>query len=41
MSSGVRMFDLIVGKAKYEARSNERLVRETTLRPIIAENGQH
>ena len=39
--SGVRMFDLIVGKAKYEARSTERLVRETTLRPSIAENGHH
>ncbi len=40
-ASGVRMFDLIVGKAKYEARSRERLVRETTLRPAASENGQH
>ncbi|HEX3550107.1 MAG TPA: NAD(P)H-dependent oxidoreductase subunit E [Candidatus Elarobacter sp.] len=40
-SSGVRMFDLIVGKAKYESRSNERLVRETTLRPEPSTNGHH
>jgi NADH-quinone oxidoreductase subunit E len=39
--SGVKMFDLIVGKAKYETRSNERLVRETQLRPQISENGHH
>ncbi len=39
--SGVRMFDLIVGKAKYEARSEERLVRETALRPELSENGHH
>jgi hypothetical protein len=35
------MFDLIVGKPKYEARSDERLVRETTLRPELSENGHH
>lgn len=40
-TSGVRMFDLIVGKARYEARSDERLVRETELRPRISENGRH
>jgi len=39
--SGVKMFDLIVGKPKYEARSNERLVRETTLRPELSQNGHH
>jgi NADH:ubiquinone oxidoreductase subunit E len=39
--SGVKMFDLIVGKPKYEARSNERLVRETELRPEISGNGHH
>ena len=39
--SGVAMFDLIVGKPKYEARSNERLVRETELRPEISGNGHH
>ena len=39
--TGVAMFDLIVGKPKYEARSNERLVRETALRPEISENGHH
>jgi len=39
--SGVKMFDLIVGKAKYETRSSERLVRETTLRPTVSENGHH
>ena len=38
--SGVRMFDLIVGKPQYEARSRERLVFETNLRPEISENGQ-
>ena len=26
--SGIVMFDLIVGRAKYESRSNERLLRE-------------
>ena len=35
------MFDLIVGKAKYETRSNERLVHETQLRPELSENGHH
>jgi hypothetical protein len=35
------MFDLIVGKAKYESRSSERLVRETTLRPDASANGHH
>jgi NADH:ubiquinone oxidoreductase subunit E len=40
-ASGVRMFDLIVGKAKYESRSSERLVRETTLRPDASANGHH
>ena len=39
--SGIAMFDLIVGKAKYESRSNERLVRETALKPEISENGHH
>jgi len=39
--SGVQIFDLIVGKPKYEARSNERLVHETTLRPEISGNGHH
>lgn len=39
--SGIAMFDLIVGRPKYESRSNERLVRETTLRPEISENGHH
>ncbi len=39
--SGIAMFDLIVGRPKYEARSNERLVRETNLRPEISENGHH
>ena len=39
--SGMKMFDLIVGKAKYETRSNERLVRETALRPELSENGHH
>lgn len=39
--SGIAMFDLIVGRAKYEERSNERLLRETNLRPEIAENGHH
>ncbi|MGD1065330.1 MAG: NAD(P)H-dependent oxidoreductase subunit E [Vulcanimicrobiaceae bacterium] len=37
--SGVKMFDLIVGKPQYEERSKERLVHETTLRPEIAEGG--
>jgi NADH:ubiquinone oxidoreductase subunit E len=40
-ASGVQMFDLIVGRAKYETRSNERLVHETHLRPEISENGHH
>lgn len=40
-SSGMKMFDLIVGKAAYESRSNERLVRETALRPEPSENGGH
>ena len=39
--SGVAMFDLIVGRAKYETRSNERLVHETALRPEVSENGHH
>jgi NADH:ubiquinone oxidoreductase subunit E len=39
--SGITMFDLIVGKAKYETRSNERLVHETNLRPELSENGHH
>jgi NADH-quinone oxidoreductase subunit E len=37
--SGLKMFDLIVGRPQYETRSNERLVHETTLRPEISENG--
>ena len=40
-ASGIVMFDLIVGKAKYETRSNERLVHETQLRPELSENGHH
>jgi len=39
--SGITMFDLIVGKPKYEVRSDERLVRETNLRPDVAQNGHH
>jgi NADH:ubiquinone oxidoreductase subunit E len=39
--SGIAMFDLIVGRPKYETRSNERLVRETDLRPELSENGHH
>lgn len=39
--SGVAMFDLIVGKPQYEQRSNERLLRETNLRPEVSENGHH
>lgn len=39
--SGIAMFDLIVGKAKYESRSNERLIRETALKPELSENGHH
>jgi NADH-quinone oxidoreductase subunit E len=39
--SGMVMFDLIVGKPQYEQRSNERLLRETTLRPQPSENGHH
>jgi NADH-quinone oxidoreductase subunit E len=39
--SGVAMFDLIVGKPEYEQRSNERLLRETNLRPEVSENGHH
>jgi NADH:ubiquinone oxidoreductase subunit E len=37
--SGIAMFDLIVGRPKYETRSNERLLRETSLRPELSENG--
>jgi NADH-quinone oxidoreductase subunit E len=37
--SGVKMFDLIVGKPQYEERSKERLVHETTLRPELADGG--
>ena len=40
-TSGVAMFDLIVGKVQYESRSSERLVRETKLRPELSENGHH
>ena len=40
-TSGVAMFDLIVGKVQYESRSSERLVRETMLRPEISGNGHH
>ena len=40
-ASGMQMFDLIVGVTKYESRSNERLVRETQLRPELSENGHH
>ena len=40
-ASGIVMFDLIVGKPQYEQRSNERLLRETRLRPELSENGQH
>ncbi|BDE07153.1 hypothetical protein WPS_24290 [Vulcanimicrobium alpinum] len=39
--SGLKMFDLIVGKPRYEVRSDERLVHETTLRPELAEDGHH
>lgn len=39
--SGMAMFDLIVGKPQYETRSAERLVRETTFRPELSENGHH
>ncbi len=39
--SGMVMFDLIVGKPQYEQRSNERLLRETALRPQPSENGHH
>jgi NADH-quinone oxidoreductase subunit E len=39
--SGVKMFDLIVGRPQYELRSNERLVHETMLRPELAEDGHH
>jgi NADH-quinone oxidoreductase subunit E len=39
--SGISMFDLIVGKVKYESRSTERLVHETQLRPELSENGHH
>ena len=39
--SGVRMFDLIAGKPKYEVRSRERLVHTPELRPTINENGHH
>jgi NADH:ubiquinone oxidoreductase subunit E len=40
-TSGIQMFDLIVGRPKYEARSAERLVHETQLRPEISGNGHH
>lgn len=40
-ASGMVMFDLIVGKPQYEQRSNERLLRETNLRPQPSENGHH
>lgn len=40
-TAGITMFDLIVGKPRYEARSNERLVRETALRPQVAEGEGH
>lgn len=40
-TSGLVMFDLIVGRPQFEARSNERLVHETSLRPELAGNGQH
>lgn len=40
-ASGMVMFDLIVGKPQYEQRSNERLLRETSLRPQPSENGHH
>lgn len=40
-TSGIAMFDLIVGKPKYEMRSKERLVHETGLRPELSENGHH
>jgi len=40
-TSGVQMFDLIVGKVQYESRSTERLVHETQLRPEISGNGHH
>ena len=40
-ASGIVMFDLIVGKPQYEQRSNERLLRETRLRPELSDNGQH
>ena len=40
-ASGLVMFDLIVGRPQFEARSNERLVHETSLRPEPAGNGQH
>ena len=40
-ASGMVMFDLIVGKPQYEQRSNERLLRETTLRPQPSGNGHH
>ncbi len=39
-ASGMVMFDLIVGKPQYEQRSNERLLRETRLRPELSENGR-
>ena len=38
-ASGRAMFDLIVGRPKYEQRSDERLLRETTLRVEPTENG--
>jgi NADH-quinone oxidoreductase subunit E len=38
-ASGRAMFDLIVGRPQYEQRSDERLLRETTLRVEPSENG--
>jgi len=38
-ASGRAMFDLIVGRPQYEQRSDERLLRETTLRVEASENG--
>jgi NADH-quinone oxidoreductase subunit E len=40
-ASGMKMFDLIVGRPQYESRSTERLVHETKLRPEISGNGRH
>lgn len=38
-TSGRAIFDLIVGRPQYEQRSDERLLRETTLRVEPSENG--